>query len=131
MNYFRIVKLWKILTLNIIVGVLVSSPIFIGLIMINGILFSAPSIEEKLQGYAIITVSILVVILANYILWKAEKKRLNNNLESINSNGDNHRNSRNRISVWLKVVIVIIVAVIGMMSFMFEDFWLFLNGWWF
>ncbi|WBW96369.1 hypothetical protein [Oceanirhabdus sp. W0125-5] len=119
MRYFKEIPLWKIILLNIIVGLSMSGLLFIGCVFFFG-LFSTPTINERLIGLFIFSFILFVIILSNLLLYKLQKKQPS---QSIMIN--------NKLS-FLKLILLLIILIFSAGSFfLLPDLWIKLNGWWF
>lgn len=122
MKYFKEIKLWKIILLNIVVVFLLSTPVLFGLIFFSG-LFSPPTITDQLIGLCIFLAVLFTIVFSNFLLWKFSKKQLDKNM----------KNKNNKItSLKLLLLLVIIVVTIGSFFIpIISNLWLKFNGWWF
>lgn len=119
MKYFKEIKLWKIILLNIVVGFLLSTPVLFGLIFFSG-LFSPPTITDQLIGLCIFFAVLFTIVFSNFLLWKFNKKQFDKNM-------------KNKItSLKLLLLLVIIVVTIGSFFIpIISNLWLKFNSWWF
>ena len=118
-DYFNTVKLWKIVVLNIIVGMILSVPLFIGVILIFG-LFNPPSITSQLQGTAILLGIIIGIILNNYVLWRMDQRIKKVNSVDTSDNESSHHEIINEQKVNIREskgydIAIIILLFIGIL----------------
>lgn len=120
MRYFKEIAFWKIVLLNIIVGLCMSAPFLIGLLYCFGF-FRPPTTGEQLLGILIFVFILSIILLSNFLLWKFGKKQYNENKKNENIH---------KKTVKIIVILVILFLTIGSF-FVLPDIWLIFNGWWF
>ena len=123
MRYFKEIKLWKIISLNIIIGLLLSGPFLVGLVLLFG-LFRKPSLIEQMQGLGISIGILFAIFILNFLLWQFGKEK--------GITVDNKQVSGKKF--FMKIIITIVALLITIGSFFIPGMnrlWLKLNGWWF
>ena len=74
MRYFKEIALWKMVVLNTIVGLCMAYPFLIGTIYYFGIFGTAAAVNAKMRGLEIFITIIMIIILANFSLWRLSKR---------------------------------------------------------
>ena len=120
MKYFKEIALWKIVLLNLIVGICMSGPFLFSLVLTFGIIRGS-KFEEKIIGIFIFFIIIILILLANFILWTFANKKITELI-----------NKENKKSSYMKLFIVLIILFMTVASFFVcPDIWLIFNGGWF
>ena len=125
MRYFEEVSLWKIILLNIVVGLLMATPVLFCLIFMFG-LFSTPTVIERLIGLGIFGGIIFFILFANFLLWKLCRNK--------NTMNEHKGKSKRRITTLIKLFLIVVTLLLTAGSFFvpgINELWLKLNGWWF
>lgn len=80
MKYFKEVKLWKIMLLNLVIGALMTVPAFFAAIAFSGLNFGSLDqhrhSEDTITGIVIILFIIAVIIISNLVLWAFSKSTI-------------------------------------------------------
>ena len=120
MRYFKELALWKIILLNIVVGLCMSGPFILGIIYSFG-LFTSPSPKERILGILIFLMILAAILLSNFLLWKFGKKKEIEPAKEVNKK-----------TLFAKPIILLIILVLAVVSFfVLPDLWIFFNSWWF
>jgi len=122
MRYFREITIWKILLLNIVVGMLMSGPFMMGIVLLNG-MFTASTVDDKIAGVFIFLLIISVIIFSNYLLWKYGRKKYDVDIEN---------EGKRKNIILFKVMLIVIILLIALGSFfILPNIWSIFNSWWF
>ncbi len=104
-KYFEQVQIYKIIILNIILGIIASYPVMLASLFMFG-LFVKPTNLERLIGLIILISTILLIIFFNYLLYKIDKKKAKNK----------------KIGLYILITLIVIILFTGSF-FIFPDAW--------
>jgi len=105
-KYFEQVEVYKIVILNVILGIIASYPVMLSSLFIFG-LFVKPTIIERIIGFIILISTALLFIFFNYLLYKVDKKKAKNE----------------KVKLCMLITFLIIILLAGSF-FIFPSIWL-------
>lgn len=105
--------------MNSILGLLASGPLLIVMILMVG-LVSPSKAMERIEGVLVLAAVVLVFVAANYLLYRLLKRKKGKECQT-----DNRK-------IFLRFLLFFAAVTAGIAApFIFQEIWLFLNGWWF
>lgn len=127
MKYFRIVKPWKIIVLNAIIGELMLAPIFILIFYIAGVFYD-PSFNDAVIGILIILGIADVFFFSNYIMYRIHLKR--QQLDNIKETKEFKPKLKKLMKIVKLVLILAVLVLTSVLIFIWSELLLFFNGEW-
>ena len=116
MKYLKEVEIWRILILNTFMGLIMSGPFTLSLMIIDG--FNEVGIDSRLIGVCMLLAVTSSILASNYILWKVSKKQ---NIR--------RKNIGNMLAIKTTSVAMTLGITIGS-YFTMNPIWKAINSWW-